>query len=192
MTKHPAFAPHTAASALPTAGDPSADALEDFFPDNPFAADPVVAFADTPLAFLPVPMQRRRAKGWTPLRQARFIEALEVTCSVEAAARMCGMGRGSAYRLRDRPGAESFARAWDMAIDSAQQWAFTVALDRALNGVTTVRVMRGGAVEVTGGHDNRLCRAALRSLPPAPEVPGDDWRDRAMRRYARRQWSPSA
>ncbi|MDT7530499.1 hypothetical protein OVY29_17705 [Sphingopyxis sp. SE2] len=77
---------------------------------------PAQLLAGTCLAFHPVPQQRRRADGWTPIMQQCFIRALEAMGSVGQAARAVGMGRRSAYRLRDRPGAESFAQAWDRAI----------------------------------------------------------------------------
>ena len=63
-------------------------------------------------AFTPVPL-RYRADGWTPLKQADFLGALAETGSIAAAARRVGMTRESAYRLRDKRGAESFAAAWD-------------------------------------------------------------------------------
>jgi len=66
-------------------------------------------------AFAPVPV-KRRADGWTPLRQAKFIGVLAETGSVSAAAERVGMARETAYRLRDKPGAEEFARAWDAAL----------------------------------------------------------------------------
>ncbi|QPQ54477.1 hypothetical protein IC614_09025 [Allosphingosinicella flava] len=66
-------------------------------------------------AFAPVPL-RYRADGWTPGRQADFLGALAETQSVAAAARHVGMTRESAYRLRDRQGAGSFAAAWDAVL----------------------------------------------------------------------------
>jgi hypothetical protein len=66
-------------------------------------------------AFTPVPVNRR-ADGWTPLRQAEFIGVLAETGSVRAAAEFVGMARETAYRLRRKPGAEDFARAWDKAV----------------------------------------------------------------------------
>lgn len=81
-------------------------------PQNPGAP----LLAGSALAFIPVPQQRRRADGWTPEAQARFIRALGAMGSVGRAARAVGIGRASAYRLRDRPGASSFAAAWDRAI----------------------------------------------------------------------------
>ena len=65
-------------------------------------------------AFAPVPTRTRR-DGWTPARQAQFIGALAETGSVAAAAARVGMSRESAWRLRARDGAESFAAAWDGA-----------------------------------------------------------------------------
>jgi len=72
------------------------------------------AYARVP-PFLPVPL-RARADGWTPERQARFIGLLAETGSVAEAARRVGMTRESAWRLRRRPGAASFARAWDAVV----------------------------------------------------------------------------
>ena len=66
-------------------------------------------------AFVPVPL-RTRADGWTPLRQAEFLGWLAETRSVAEAARRVNMARETAYRLRRKPGAESFAAAWDAAM----------------------------------------------------------------------------
>jgi hypothetical protein len=66
--------------------------------------------------FVPVPLLRPRRDGWTPLRQARFIGWLAQTGSVARAAAKVGMARETAYRLRRRPGAASFAHAWDAAL----------------------------------------------------------------------------
>ena len=62
--------------------------------------------------FTPVPL-RYRKDGWTPGRQADFLGHLCETWCVAAAARHVGKTRESAYRLRDKPGEESFAAAWD-------------------------------------------------------------------------------
>src|SRR3546814_12245485 len=81
--------------------------------------------------------------------------------SVGPAAKAVGMGRASAYRLRERPGAESFAAAWDRAISMGRMRQYAYAMDRALNGVTIVRVLRGGAVAVSGGPDMAVVPGAL-------------------------------
>ena len=122
-------------------------------PDDP-------AFDDL-LAFTPVPLLRKRANGWSAERQRRFIAALSVMGSVGPAARAVGMGRASAYRLRERAGAEGFAEAWDIALAVGGDRQFHAALDLAINGVTTVRVLRGGAVDVVNSPDRKLLNAAL-------------------------------
>lgn len=123
---------------------------------------PAPLLGDTSLAFTPVAQQRRRADGWTPGTQANFIRALSAMGSVGKAARAVGMGRASAYRLRDRPEAANFAAAWDSAIFMGRTHQFGIAMDRALNGVTIVRVLKGGAIDVSGGPDMAVVHAALR------------------------------
>ena len=120
----------------------------------------------TVFEFTPVPMTRRR--GWCPLTQRRFIAALSVMGSVRAACDAVGMGRVSVYRLREREGAESFAAAWDRAMHEGRSRQFSIAMDRAMNGVTTVRVHRGGSVSLEHGPQLRLVRAALNPRPVPP------------------------
>lgn len=124
---------------------------------------PVLLADDESLAFPAVPQERKRRNGWTPPQQARFILALAAMGSVSAAAKAVGMSRKSAYDLLDRPGAERFARSWERALESGRQRMFDVAMERAINGVTTIQVRRGGSVSIKGGADMRLVQAALRS-----------------------------
>lgn len=136
--------------------------------DQPFDLSGDPDLSGTVFEFTPVPMTRRR--GWCPLTQRRFIMALSVMGSVRAACDAVGMGRVSAYRLRERDGAESFADAWDRAVYEGRTMQFSMAMDRAMNGVTTVRVHRGGSVSLEHGPELRLVRAALNPCP-APPVP---------------------
>ncbi|EAQ29038.1 hypothetical protein NAP1_15603 [Erythrobacter sp. NAP1] len=69
-----------------------------------------------PPAFTPVKLRSRRG-GWTPEIQCAFLAHLYLTGCVAAASRAVGRSRESAYRLRQREGAESFARAWDKVLD---------------------------------------------------------------------------
>lgn len=125
---------------------------------------PVTQLAlDELLAFTAVPTLRQRSDGWTPMQQSRFIQALSVMGSVAQAAKAVGMSRKSAYALRERTGAESFAASWDLAIDFGRQRQFDHAMERAMNGITTIQVMRGGTVSVNGGPDMAILRSALRS-----------------------------
>lgn len=68
-----------------------------------------------PPFFHPVPL-RVQFDGWTEVRQREFLAQLYVTGSVSAALRSVCMSRVSAYRLRERAGAERFAHAWDRVL----------------------------------------------------------------------------
>ena len=67
------------------------------------------------IAFTPVPL-RRRADGWSPELQLRFIVALSRGLTPGQAAASVGKNRQNAYALRKRRGAESFAEAWDSVV----------------------------------------------------------------------------
>src|SRR3954471_3926557 len=72
------------------------------------------------IAFTPVPL-RRRADGWTAELQLGFILALSRGLSPGEAARSVGKNRQNAYALRKRPGAASFAAAWDAVVAHVRQ-----------------------------------------------------------------------
>ncbi|HCW62006.1 MULTISPECIES: hypothetical protein [Sphingobium] len=120
------------------------------------------------IPFTPVPLARQRHDGWTRRTQQRFIDALGALGSVGQAARAVGMTRASAYRLRARPGADSFAAAWDQALDIGRARMFDVAMTRALDGHTTIRITRGGAFTLEPGVARHLVAAAIRDAPPLP------------------------
>ena len=129
---------------------------------------------DDPLVFIPVPSARNRRDGWTPERQRQFISALAAMGTVGYAARAVGMSAVSAYKLLKRPGAESFADAWDRAISAGRARMFDYAIERALNGVTSIRIGAGAALDVSHGPDRRMMMAVLREPPrkarPRPHV----------------------
>ena len=77
---------------------------------------------------------RNRNAGWTAERQRKFIEHLSLTGSVGEAAGIAGISSRSAYRLRNKAGAESFARAWDAALSLCATRLAAIAFDRALHG----------------------------------------------------------
>ncbi len=89
------------------------------------------------LAFTPILLQRR-ARGWTSDAQIAFIQALARCGVVTQAARSVGCSPRSAYLLRQRPGAESFAAAWD--------WAIEYSMDEA----------RARAFALVGGREERI------------------------------------
>lgn len=107
-------------------------------------------------AFLPVPL-RPRADGWTPQRQAAFLVALAASGSVSDAARKVGMARESAYQLRKRAGAESFAAVWDFALHGGRperKLTSEARLQAALSGRIKPVVFRGECVAVAQKADN--------------------------------------
>ena len=131
----------------------------------PDAPQPGEAEPD-PLAFTPVAVSGRH-NGWTPHRQHDFIRALAAMGNVSRAARAVGKTKQSAYTLRDRPDADSFADAWNTALQMGYDSALEKAIDRACNGITTPRFYKGKQVGTRHRHDYRLAMAAL-SQPPEP------------------------
>jgi hypothetical protein len=107
-------------------------------------------------AFTPVPL-RYRADGWTPVRQAVFLGALAETCCVAAAAPAVGMTSEGACRLRDRPGAESFAAAWDKVLEMPRESRMSthdMLWHRVEYGKIRPIKRRGRCIAVRVTHDN--------------------------------------
>jgi hypothetical protein len=121
--------------------------------------------------FDPVPLTRQRHDGWSAARQGAFLDVLAATGTVDSAVRAVGMTRVSAYNLRKRPGAESFAAAWDRAIDTGRAQMLDHMMERAINGVTTIRLRLGGMVDIENRPDKRLLVNALRTPPKRPDRP---------------------
>lgn len=93
--------------------------------------------------FLPVPVRTRR-DGWTAVRQGEFIGWLAQTGSVAEAAAFVGRSRESAYRLRQREGAEGFVVAWDFAASAG----ITKGAPRKVTRDQLARVVFEGTVRV--------------------------------------------
>lgn len=128
--------------------------------NDPRKAD---APATAPPAFTPVPVRARR-DGWTPDRQRAFIAALAKSASVDAAARAAGMRRETAYRLRARADAASFAAAWNAAMARHPRGFSAPALlwRRAMHGVRLHYVFEDGSVGTLYRHDNAAALKLLR------------------------------
>jgi hypothetical protein len=77
---------------------------------------------------------RKRHAGWTADRQRRFIEHLSLTGNAGEASAVVGVASSSAYRLKHKPGAESFSRAWDAALRLSATRLAAIGLDRGING----------------------------------------------------------
>jgi hypothetical protein len=81
--------------------------------------------------------------------------------SVRAAARHAGLSARSAYQLLDAPGADSFAAAWDQALDIGLARVQADALERALIGAFVPVYRRGRLVRVEHRRSDRLAIALL-------------------------------
>jgi hypothetical protein len=113
------------------------------------------------LSFDPVP-RKPRHDGWTPERQKAFIEALADTGCVSRAARMVNMSPESAYLLRRQPGAESFRRAWDAALDFGVARLKDIAFERAIEGQLVPVFVAGKLMGFRRKKNDRLLMFCLR------------------------------
>ena len=110
-----------------------------FLGEPPEADDPL-------LAFEPYAHQAPRRNSITPERQRAFIAALAATGIVTQAARVIGASLEALYALRNRKGAEGFARAWEEALDRGMARLEDCALERAIQGEERVYLNRAGEV----------------------------------------------
>lgn len=122
--------------------------------------------------FYPVPTRTRR-DGWTVQRQTDFLGMLAETGSVMGACEAVGMSRKSAYALRSRAGAESFAAAWDAALGAPLRKATPPALHfLAYEGLVRVVMFRGRYRASWARPDNSALLRLVRRLDRA--APEDD------------------
>lgn len=120
--------------------------------------------SDDPFAFTPV-ATGARSDGWSAERQRRFIAELAQHGGVAAAARAVGMTPQTANRLRKRPDAAGFARAWDAAVQEGRSKAYDEAVRRGTEGVVVPVMRRGKVVGHRRRYDNRLLFAACYGEP---------------------------
>lgn len=104
----------------------------------PEDADPTVpgpvASAPQGITFDPVPRRAKLWNGITAIKQQRFIEALAETGSVTMAARTIGASPNAMYQLRRGAGAESFASAWEEAVDAGARRVLDLLVEHAIHG----------------------------------------------------------
>jgi hypothetical protein len=132
------------------------------------------AFADLPpapddplLGFAPYIHAAPRRNSITPERQRAFIAALAASGIVTQAARSIGASLEALYRLRNQPGAEGFAAAWELAIDRGIARLEDCALERAIMGEGR-EIVRGGEVVARWvRYDTALLLFLLRQRRPA-------------------------
>lgn len=104
---------------------------------------------------------RARTGGWTADVQRAFIlELTRIGCAA-AAAKAVGKSKRSAYMLREKEGAESFAAAWEEAVALGTEHARSVAINRALHGDIVPRFRNGRFTGYKTVHNDRLLIAAV-------------------------------
>jgi hypothetical protein len=114
------------------------------------------------LRFAPVAVKSRH-DGWTPARQRRFVLELARGAGPDAAARLVGKTRQTAYALRRRPGAAQFAAAWDAALAFAAEASLAGGAppEGPFETIWVPRFYRGRLVGFVRRED---ARAAMRTL----------------------------
>jgi hypothetical protein len=114
------------------------------------------------LDFEPVPVKARR-DGWTATAQTMFVIALAAGLGTSGAARAVGKSRQTAYRLRERPDAGSFAAAWDRALEFARRRPAppgSTAWQRGVEGILVPLRHRGRII----GWRRKYCSRTLGAL----------------------------
>ncbi|WP_271078268.1 hypothetical protein [Aurantiacibacter sp. MUD61] len=130
----------------------------------------VTAPADEPLAqddpllhFTPVPHVAPRKNSITADRQRKFIAHLAATGIVKQAARHIGASLEALYKLRQRPGAEEFAHAWEAAVDRGVSRLEDCALARAIAGEERMVVSSGKVLGTEVRHNEALVMFFLKN-----------------------------
>ena len=121
---------------------------------EPAADDPLLAFA-------PYLHKQPRSNSITPDKQRKFIASLAATGIVTQAAMSIGKSMEALYKLRNKPGAEGFASAWDAALERGVQRLEDCALERAIQGTPTPIVSHGKVLGTWDKPDNTLLRFLL-------------------------------
>jgi hypothetical protein len=101
--------------------------------DAPESRGPRGSTTSVGLEFDIAPTRKRHA-GWTAEKQRTFIQHLSLNGHVGEACALVGIASSSAYRLKNKAGAESFSRAWDHAVRMAATRLTAIGLDWAVNG----------------------------------------------------------
>ena len=128
---------------LPAPASPSAPITPS--PASPPTPAMVEASLDAGLDFTPVSRATKRWNGINALKQSTFIQLLADSGSVTMAAKAIGTSPSAMYTLRRAKGAESFAAAWEVAIDIGARRVLDTLVEHAIHG-TPETIIQGGEV----------------------------------------------
>ena len=111
-------------------------------------ADPTLDPDDLPeeLAFTPAPQHSKRWTGINEQKQRIFIAQLAATGAVTMAAKAIGHSSSALYQLRKRDGADSFAAAWDRAVEAGARRVADLLMEYAIYGVPETISKRGQVI----------------------------------------------
>jgi hypothetical protein len=122
---------------------------------TPKPSAPVTTVTSTPMSandalppeldFTPVPRLAKRWNGITAQKQRHFMAQLAGSGSVSMAANAIGVSTSALYQLRKGEGAESFAAAWEKAVEMGARRVLDLLMDHAIHG-TPETLLKGGEV----------------------------------------------
>jgi hypothetical protein len=138
------------------------------FRGEPLAPD------DPLLGFRPVPHKAPRRNSIGPARQRAFVASLAECGIVTHAARRIGASMEALYKLRNKPGADEFRAAWDMAVDRGVMRLEDTALARAIEGEERMVVSGGKLLGFETRYNDNLVMFFLRNRRGERYAP--DWR----------------
>ena len=131
---------------------PKVEILPPDGPEPPPTSASYAANLPDDLQFTPVP-RNARSNGLTPERQRIYIALLAQCGSVTTACKAIGCSDRAIYHLRNSAGAESFAAAWDNAVQRGARRILDVMVDHAINGVPEY-IYKDGAIVAERRHFN--------------------------------------
>jgi hypothetical protein len=124
-------------------------------PARPATPNQIEASLDARLDFTPVPRATKRWNGLTDLKQHTFIQLLADSGSVTMAAKAIGTSPSAMYTLRRAEGAESFAAAWEAAIEIGARRVLDTLMEHAIHGTPETIIQDGEVVAERRKYNHR-------------------------------------
>lgn len=120
-------------------------------------SDPAQSAAAAPP---PEPPRRSRFKQW----EQRFLEALRIKGSAQAAALVAGVSRRTIYKQRKR--SPSFAARWDEIVNANNEMLEGAAFERAVHGVVKTRFYKDVPIATEREYSDGLTQFLLEKRMP--------------------------
>jgi hypothetical protein len=124
-------------------------------PAPPVSPSRIEATLDARLEFTPVPRGTKRWNGLNQLKQRTFIQLLADSGSVTMAAKAIGTSSSAMYNLRRSEGAESFAAAWEVAVDIGARRVLDTLMEHAIHGTPETIIQDGEVVAERRKYNHR-------------------------------------